>query len=97
MVQTVGAHSYASNVLGSDIDIRVAAAVAAAMAPFAAMMVANAVPATGKSRARQYCYVHGYCGHKGVTCSVMINAPTTYTNAMLRAKDHHTGGSQKNA
>jgi hypothetical protein len=57
---------------------------------FAAAMTAS------KPSTKLYCYYHGYCFHKGVDCTLMKADPSKYSTAMLRAKDHSTGGSKKN-
>ena len=56
-----------------------------------------------KGLLRNYCYMHGYDGHKGPGpsgCRGMSAAnsatPGTYTNAMINAADHLSGGSQHN-
>jgi len=57
----------------------------------------------GRGAALNYCYMHGYDGHKGTGstgCRGMVAAniatPGTYTLAMLNAADHLSGGSQRN-
>lgn len=36
---------------------------------------------------KSYCHFHGYCGHKGSDCTVMLRDPTTYSAAKLAAVD----------
>ena len=47
---------------------------------------------------RHYCYIHGYGGHKGSTCRVMLADTSTYTTAHVHASIHTApaGGSDSN-
>ena len=47
------------------------------------------------SSPRNYCFVHGYSGHKGAACRFMLSDPANYISAHLLANVHTTvpGGS----
>lgn len=112
MVVSAASMNYSAHaVANKDFDILVAeavakalpAAVAAAMAPYAAAMQAAPPSVTTAARPKlqvtprhKYCYRHGYCGHLGSVCDILTKDPT-YTKAMINAKDHNSvpGGSTK--
>ena len=111
MVVSAAAMNYSAHSAGKDFDALIAdavakalpAAVAAAMAPYAAAMHAIPPAATSTTRhqpqvktTHKYCYRHGYCGHLGADCDILTKDPR-YTIVMINTKDHNAvpGGSVK--
>ena len=112
MIVSASSMNYSALAVAQNFDTLVAdavakalpAAVAAAMAPYAAVMHASPPVPTITARTRlqvksthKYCYRHGYCGHLGSACDVLAADPSRYTTTMIHAKDHNSvpGGSTR--